>query len=36
MRTLFDRATRVARSESTILLTGETGVGKKRLPPLAL
>ena len=31
MRTLFAKAGRVARSESTILITGETGVGKERL-----
>jgi len=31
MRTLFAKAERVARSESTILITGETGVGKERM-----
>src|SRR5579864_6385726 len=31
MRELFERAARIAPSESTVLVTGETGVGKERL-----
>jgi transcriptional regulator with PAS, ATPase and Fis domain len=31
MRTVLDRATRVAQVDSTVLITGESGVGKERL-----
>src|SRR5258708_37439844 len=31
MRTVLDRATRIAQVDSTVLITGESGVGKERL-----